>query len=122
MRLLIRWGILTIAFAVAEKLLSNMHVTGGIVGLLVVAAVFGLVNAILGPILRLLSLPITILTAGLFALIVNAVLLGITAKLTSRLAIHGFWTWVWAALIITLVSAALNAFMKRGRRRGWAFR
>ncbi len=115
MRLLIRWGILMVAFAVADKILTNFSVKGGFWSLVIVAAVFGLVNAIIGPILRLLALPITILTLGLFALVVNAAVLGIAAALSSRLSIHGFWTAVWAALIISVVSTIGN-YVFRDRR------
>ena len=118
MRLLIRWVVLAGAFALADKLLARMHVSGGFGSLLIVAAIFGLVNAILGPILRVVALPFTILTLGLFAMVVNAALLGIAAALTSRLSIHGFWTGVAAALIITVVSAVLNGLLEGDRGGG----
>jgi putative membrane protein len=116
-RLLIKWVILAGAFALADWLLTDMRVSGGFGSLLVVAAIFGLVNAILGPILRLIALPLTILTLGLFALVVNAALLGIAASLTSRLSIHGFWTAVTAALIISVISTLANLLFGRLRDR-----
>jgi putative membrane protein len=82
-----------------------------------VAAIFGIVNAILGPILHLVGLPLTILTLGLFALVVNAALLGIAAAFTSRLSIDGFWTAIAGALIISVVSALANRLMDPRRYR-----
>jgi putative membrane protein len=107
-RFLIRWASLAAAFALTDALLPGLRVTGGFFAYVGVAAVFGIVNAVLGTILRILTFPITILTLGLFALVVNAVLLEITAGLTSHLAVRSFWVAVLAALIITVVSAMLN--------------
>jgi putative membrane protein len=113
---LLRWAVLTLAFALTDAILTGMKVTGGFFALVGVAAIFGIVNAVLGTILRILTLPITILTLGLFALLVNAALLAITAGISSNLTINGFWTAVFAALIITIVSAILNRVVigKRG--------
>ena len=75
-------------------------------------------TVILGPILRLISAPVTLITLGLFAVVVNAALLGIAAAFTSRLSIDGFWTAVAGALIITVVSAVANLFLGTERGRG----
>jgi putative membrane protein len=107
-RILVRWAIIGIAFAITVNLLSNIHVVGGFWGYVWVAALFGLVNAFIGTILKILTFPLTVLTLGISALLVNAALLGITASLSKRLTIHGFWTAIWAALIISIVSAILN--------------
>jgi putative membrane protein len=115
-RILIRWAIIGAAFAVTVHFLSNIRVVGGFWGYVWVAALFGLVNAFLGTVLKVLTFPLTILTLGVSALLVNAALVGITASLTKRLTIHGFWTAVWAALIITLVSAILNRAFEDKRR------
>ena len=82
--------------------------TGGFFTYLWVAFLFALVNAILGPILQLISLPITILTLGLFALVVNAALLGITAWLSSHLSVDGFWAAFFGAMLIAIFSAVLG--------------
>jgi putative membrane protein len=115
-RILIRWAILGVGFALAAWLISGITISGGFWGYVKVAAIFGLVNALLGTILRILAFPITVATLGLFALVVNAALLALTAWLTDSLAIDGFWTAVLAALIIALVSVVLNrALLDRGR-------
>ena len=111
-RILIRWAIIAVAFAVTVALLGgNIKVVGGFWGYVWVAALFGLVNAFIGTFLKILTLPLTIVTLGVSALLVNAALLGITAALTKKLTIHGFWTAIWAALIISIVSTILNRLL-----------
>jgi putative membrane protein len=78
-----------------------------------IGLLFGVVNAIVGPILRLLSLPFVILTLGLFLLLVNAALLGITAALTDRLEIDGFVTAVLGGLILAIVGWAADRILDR---------
>src|SRR5215212_4050413 len=65
-----------------------------------IGLIFGLVNAIVGPVLRLLSLPFVLLTLGLFLLIINAALLGLTAALTDRMTIDGIGTAILGGLIL----------------------
>src|SRR5689334_24109313 len=68
-----------------------------------IGLIFGVVNAIVGPILRLLSLPFVVLTLGLFLLVINAALLGLTAAISDRLAVDGFGTALIGGLILALV-------------------
>jgi len=106
--LLIVWATLAVAFAITEALLPSVDVDGGLLAYIGVAALFGLVNAIIGPLLRLLSLPLMLVTFGLFALVVNAALLGITAGLSNVLDVGGFFSTVVAAFVISVLSAALG--------------
>jgi putative membrane protein len=69
--LLVRWVVLAVAFAITSWLLSGMSVSGGVGGYLWIAALFGVVNAILGTIVRLLTLPLMIITLGLFSIVVR---------------------------------------------------
>jgi putative membrane protein len=71
------------------------------------------VNAIVGPILRLLSLPFVVLTLGLFLLVVNAALLGLTALLTDRLEIDGFGTALIGGLILAVVGWVADQVLDR---------
>ena len=108
-RFLIGWALLAVAFGITSWLLSGMEVSGGVWGYLWVSALFGIVNAIIGTILRILTLPLILLTFGLFAILVNALLLQITDALSSHLTIDEFWwTAIWAAIILSLVSFALS--------------
>ena len=111
--LLIRWAVLAGAFAVTTWLLSGMEISGGFWAYLWVSALFGIVNAIIGTILRIITLPLTLLTLGLFAIIVNALMLQITDALTSHLTIDEFWwTAIWAAIILAVVSVILDLIVR----------
>src|ERR1700712_8320 len=111
-KLLLRWLVLALAIWLAAWIVPGIHVSGGWATYLWVALLFGLVNAVLGPVLRVLAFPLTLLTLGLFALVVNAALVGITAKLTVHLDVDGFWAAVLGALIISLVSTVLNRVVR----------
>jgi putative membrane protein len=78
-----------------------------------IALIFGVVNAIVGPILRLLSLPFVLLTLGLFLLVVNAALLGLTALLTDRLTIDGFGTAIIGGLILAVAGWIADQLLDR---------
>ena len=107
--LLIRWAVLAGAFAVTAWLLSGVEVSGGTWGYIWVSALFGIVNAFIGTILRILTFPLTLLTFGLFSVIVNALLLEITDRLSGHLTIDEFWwTGIWAAIILSLASMILD--------------
>ncbi|WP_280347637.1 phage holin family protein [Nocardia neocaledoniensis] len=86
--------------------------------ILIVAAVFTVVNAVIKPIVKLLSLPFVILTLGLFLLIVNAGMLWLTAKITELsdygLRVDGFWAALWGGVIISLVNWVLGIIVPDG--------
>jgi putative membrane protein len=107
--LLIRWAVLAAAFAVTAWLLSGVDVSGGAWGYIWVSLLFGIVNLFIGTILRILTLPLTLLTFGLFLIIVNALLLEITDGLSSHLTIDDFfWTAILAAIILSLATMLLD--------------
>jgi putative membrane protein len=109
---LISWAVLAVAFAITGWLVPGMDVSGGIGGYIWVSALFGIVNAIIGTILRILTLPLTLVTLGLFGIIVNAILLNITDRITDHLTIDEFWwTAVWAAIVLALVGVILNVLV-----------
>ena len=118
--LLISWAVLACTFALTSWILSGMEVSGGVWGYVWVSLLFGIVNAVIGTILRILTLPLTLLTLGLFSILVNAILLNITDGLSDHLTIDSFWwTAIWAAIIIAVVSVVLHvivaAVLSRGR-------
>lgn len=105
------------ALAVAVWLLDKITLTGGSTGkkvwtLILVALVFGLVNFLVKPIVKVLTFPLFLLTLGLFTLIVNALMLLLTSWLADKLDlsfhVEGFWTAVLGGLIISIVSWALH--------------
>lgn len=104
MRLLVRLLVAAAAFWVVAYLLPGVDVRPGAVNYLVIAAIFGIVNALIGPILRVITFPLTLVTLGLFRFLVNTALLAITAWLTSRLSIDGFLTALLASLLISAIT------------------
>ena len=85
------------------EVIGNPHAPLGKVGtFLWIALIFAVVNAVVGPILRLLSLPFVVVTLGLFLLVINAALLGITAALTDRLQVHGFGAAIVGGLLLAV--------------------
>ena len=111
--LLIRWAVLAGAFGITAWLLSGVDVSGGAWGYIWVSALFGIVNAFIGTILRILTFPLTLLTLGLFSIIVNALLLEITDGLSSHLTIDEFWwTAIWAAIILSIASMILDQLVR----------
>jgi len=115
--ILIRLLVNAVALFAAVKLIPGMHFTGGIGQLLLVAFVFGLVNAAVRPILTLLSCPLIVVTLGLFLLVINAVMLWLTSWLSARFGlgfqVDGFLPAVLGGLVIGIVSTALTLFVGR---------
>ena len=112
--LLIRWAVLAVAFAITAWLLTGVDVSGGFGAYLWVSALFGIVNAIIGTILRIFTLPLIFLTLGLFSILINALLLQITDALTSHFTIDEFWwTAIWASIILSIVSVLLDFVVGR---------
>jgi len=107
----IRWLILTLAIGVTARLIPGIAVNGGIVNLITVAAIFGLINAFIRPIITLLTCPLVILTLGLFTLIINTLMFMLTARISPALTVEGFWPAFWASLIISIITAILSTLM-----------
>lgn len=82
-----------------------------------VALVLGLLNAVVRPLLVVLTLPVTVLTLGLFLLVVNAAVLALCAWFLPGFAIAGFWNALVAALVLTLVSTVIGWILPEGRRK-----
>jgi putative membrane protein len=106
---LVAWALLAVAFAITAWIVPGMDVTGGFWGYLWVSALFGLVNAVIGTILRILTLPLAVITFGLFTILVNAFLLWLTDALTSHLELDDFW-WdtIWAAIVLSVVTFVIG--------------
>jgi len=114
MRIMIRWAILAVAVFVAAQVVPGIELREGLVSLLIVAAVLGLVNALLGTVLRILSIPFLIITLGLFAIVINMVVLWVTTALTDRIDIDGFPAYFWAALVVSAVTLILRLVLPDG--------
>ena len=112
--LLISWAVLALAFVVTTSLLDGMEVSGGFWGYLWVSLLFGIVNAVIGTFLRIITFPLTVLTFGLFSILVNALLLQITDALSDHFTIDEFWwTAIWGAIIMAIVSFVIDMLVGR---------
>ena len=118
---IIRFLITAAALWLAVALVPGITHDGTWLGLLGVALVFGLVNALVRPLIKLLTCPLIILTLGLFLLVLNALMLWLTAELSGALGlgfhVAGFWSAFWGALLISIVSAVLNLVFGGDRKR-----
>ena len=112
---LFRWVISALGLLFISWLFDGIQVDG--VGwAFIAAAILGIFNAIIRPVLIVLTLPITVLTMGLFILVINALTLWLTGALLAGFHVHGFWTAVGGALILSLISLAANGLVgDRGR-------
>jgi putative membrane protein len=111
MHFLIRLIVNALALLVVAYFLPGVHVTG-ITGALIAAFVLGIVNAILRPILVILTLPIQIVTLGLFTLVINGVLFYWVGHMGIGLIVDGFWPAFWGAIVLAVVSWILSSLLR----------
>ena len=120
MRFILRVLVNAAALGVATWLFSGITLSGTsteakVVTVLVVALIFGIVNAIVKPLFRIVTIPIILLTLGIFLLVINALLLMFTSWLAGIFGlgwhVDGFWTALWGSIVISIVSFILNAFL-----------
>jgi putative membrane protein len=109
---LVRWLLNAIPLWLATYMFNDFKFAG-LGSLLVAALLFGLVNAVIRPVILLLTLPLTILTLGLFILVVNALMLMFVAAVVPGFVLGGFWTAFWAAIFIAIVSFITNRLIGR---------
>jgi putative membrane protein len=107
--LLLSWLANAVVLAVVAWIFDDVH-SGTHGQLLAAAAIFGVLNTVLKPILRLLTLPFAILTLGLAWFFVSMLMLWITDALVKGFNIDGFWTYVWATVVIWLLNLVIDVF------------
>jgi putative membrane protein len=118
MPLILSWLVTAIALLVGDLILRGVFV-GGFFAALIAAAVLGLVNVTIKPILWLLTLPVTLLTLGLFTFVIDAMMIGLVAWLVPAFNVSNGLSAIGLALIVAIVRAvAVNLFGKRERRPG----
>jgi len=108
----VRWAALAFSMWVATLIVPGITVHGGVGTYLWVALLFGLINSIFGSIIKVLTFPVSILTFGLFLFIVNAAMLSLTARWSEKLDITGFWSALFASLIISVITALIKSTKK----------
>ncbi len=113
-RFLARWLINTLALWAAALLIPGIHFDNGI-SLIIVALIFGFVNAIIRPIAKILTFPLIVLTLGLFTLVVNALMLLLAARIAASFGaqfyVSGLWAAFWGAIVVSFVSIVLSIFL-----------
>lgn len=107
MSLIIRWVINALALLIVSRILPGIHVTGFGAALIAVV-IIGLVNALVKPILVILTLPLTIVTLGIFLIILNALMLWIAGNITPDFRVEGFGTAILGSILLSIVSTILH--------------
>jgi putative membrane protein len=108
--ILIRWLTTTAAIVATSYLLDGIQVSG-FFSAVFAAAILGILNAFLRPIALLLTLPINILSLGLFTFIINALMLKMASGVIPGFGVYGFWTAIFGSFLISVISWLLNAFI-----------
>jgi len=107
---LLRWSINLLALITAAVLIKGIRIQSIEMGILA-AGFLSIVNAVIRPVVLVLTLPINLLTLGLFTLVINAAMLKLVATVVPGLVIEGFWAAFWGAFVISVVSWLLNLFV-----------
>ena len=116
-KLLLRWLINALALFAAVQVVPGIDIDGsGWAVYAVVAIIFGLVNALIRPLLKLLTCPLILLTLGLFTLVINALMLWLTSLIGTAIGygfhVDGFWPAFWGGLVASVVSVVLNLLVR----------
>jgi len=116
MPFLIRLLVNAAALWVATRLVPGVSFDGGALPFLGVALVFGVVNAFIRPVLKILTFPLILFTLGLFALVVNGLMLWLTSSLSASLGlgfhVAGFWAAFWGAIVVSVTSLLLSMLIR----------
>ena len=120
-KFILRWVINAIALYLAVYLVPGVNLEGGWVSILWLALIFGLINAFLRPLLKLLTCPLIILTLGLFTLLINTFLFWLTSQVGQAFGIgftiDGFWPAFLGGLVVTAVSVIMSLILKDERKK-----
>ena len=113
MRLLLRWAVLALSFWITTFIVTGIQIKSGAWNYFWVAALFGIINTVLGSILKLLPLPAVILSFGLFIFVINAAMLMLTDRWSDTVTIDSFTSALLGSLIISVISGLINKIVKR---------
>lgn len=122
MGFLLRLVVNAVALWIATQIVPGVSYEGGLASFLLAALIFGIINATVRPITKMLTCPLILVTFGLFALVVNGLMFWLASTLTSGIGINlrvtGFWPAFWGALVVSVVSALLSYFVRQEEQRG----
>jgi putative membrane protein len=122
MRFIIRWLITAVALVAAIYLVPGINIVGenGFIAVAIMALLLGLVNALIRPLMKVLSCGLIILTLGLFTLVINAAMFWLAGQISTwlgyGLSVNSFWTAFLASLVVSIVSWFLNIFLPDRKR------
>lgn len=119
MKILVRWGLLAAALLLVAHLYSGVSVASFTTAL-IAAFVIGLLNTLVRPLLVLLTLPVTLLTLGLFLFVINALMFWAAASVLDGFAVTGFWAALIGSVLYSLCSIVIDAAVERVFSRGEA--
>ena len=114
MRLILLWILNAVALLTVAYLLPSIHVAS-FGAAMFAALLLGLVNAVLRPLLLLLTLPVTLLTLGLFIFVINGLMFWLASSLIEGFAVGGFWPAVFGSILYSVVSWALTSLLVHGK-------
>lgn len=114
MKILLKWLFVTIAILIGAYILPGVTVDG-FVAALIAALILGVINAIIKPIVVILTLPINILTLGLFTLVINACLILLLGWIVPGFSVTGFWWALLFSLIVSLITSILHKLLKEDK-------
>jgi putative membrane protein len=112
-KLLLRWAVLALSFWITTLIVSGIQIKSGAWNFFWVAALFGIINMVLGSLLKLLTLPAVILSFGLFIFVINAAMLMLTDRWSETVTIDSFGSALLGSLIISVLSGLINKIVKR---------
>ncbi len=116
-RFVMRVLVNAVAIFIVANYISRGLSVDGVGAALAAALILGIVNAVIRPILLFLTLPINLLTIGLFTLIINGLMLQLTDRIVKGISVSGFWSAVWASILISVVSMFINSLIMPQHRR-----
>lgn len=110
--LLLSWISNAIVLAIVGWILSGVTFHGSFWAVVFAAAVFGILNTLLKPLLRLITLPLALITLGIAWFFVSAFMLWLTQLIVPKFDIHGFWSYVWATILVWAVNLVVDAILR----------
>lgn len=108
MKIIIHLVVSALAIVIATYLIPGVEVT--LWGSIVLAVVLGIINIFIKPVIKIIALPLTILTLGLFSLVINALFIILASKIVPGFSVTGFWTAFWFGIALSLINAFFNLF------------
>ena len=113
MKILVYFAVLAVAFAVTAAISPGIEITGGPLTWIGVAVVFAVINVLLGTVLRILAIPLILVTLGLFAFVINGALLLITDNLLDSFSVDDLWSAIIGSILISAITLLLQYLLER---------